>query len=109
MKSINSHLSIVLSVFVMLFSFQFTHFVTNVVDAYAAKMLNDYSIIVVASTEIKEEALKEQVVEIRSLSEISSKKILDRLKNDMSSNVTDEKAHGRDQAKTLSQQLHHTH
>jgi len=85
MKSINSHLSIVLSVFVMLFSFQFTHFVTNVVDAYAAKMLNDYSIIVVASTEIKEEALKEQVVEIRSLSEISSKKILDRLKNDMSS------------------------
>lgn len=85
MKSINSHLSIILSVFVMLFSFQFTHFVTAVVDAYASKIVNDYSIIVVSSTELKEETLKEQIVEIRSLSEISSKKILDRLKNDMSS------------------------
>ena len=85
MKSINSHLSIILSVFVMLFSFQFTHFIKAVVDEYAAKLANDYSIIVVSSTELKQESLKEQIVEVRSLSEISSKKILDRLKNDMSS------------------------
>jgi len=85
MKSINSHFSIIISVFVLLFSFQFTQFMSSVVETYSSKIVDDYSIIVVASTEIKEEGLKELVPEIASLSEISSKKILDRLKNDMSS------------------------
>jgi len=85
MRSINSHFSIIISVFVLLFSFQFIQFMSSVVDAYSTKIVDDYSIIVVASTEIKEEGLKEIVPEVASLSEISSKKILDRLKNDMSS------------------------
>lgn len=85
MRSINSHFSIILSVFVLLFSFQFSNVVNTIVHEYSVKIVNDYSIVVVASTELKEEALKQQVSEVKSLTEISSKKILDRLKNDMSS------------------------
>lgn len=85
MRSINSHFSIIISVFILLFSFQFTIVVNKVVADYSQKIVNDYSIIVVSSSELKEESLKKEVSEVHSLAEISSKKILDRLKNDMSS------------------------
>lgn len=85
MRSISSHFSIIISVFVLLFCFQFSHVVNKIVDDYADKIINDYSIVIVSSAEIKEEELKKQIGEIDSLLEISSKKILDRLKNDMSS------------------------
>lgn len=85
MRSINSHFSIIISVFVLLFSFQFASLVSTVVEEYSQKMINDYSIVVVASVELKEDELIAAVPQVRSLEEISSKKILDRLKNDMSS------------------------
>lgn len=53
--------------------------------SYADKITNDYSIVIVSSAELKEDELKKNISEIEALSEISSKKILDRLKNDMSS------------------------
>ena len=85
MRSISSHFSIFLSVFVLLFSFQFTNVSKSIVNDYANKIVNDYAIVVVSSVELKEDELKKQIPEIESISEISSKKILDRLKNDMSS------------------------
>ena len=85
MRSINSHFSIIISVFVLLFSFQFTNVIKSIVNDYANKIVNDYAIVVVSSAELKEEDIKKQIPELESLSEISSKKILDRLKNDMSS------------------------
>ncbi|ACZ11679.1 FtsX-like permease family protein [Sulfurospirillum deleyianum] len=85
MKSINSHFSIMISVFILLFSFQFTRVVNTIVNDYAVKIIDDYAIVLVSSSELTEETLKKEIPEIHSLSEISSKKILDRLKNDMSS------------------------
>ena len=85
MRSISSHFSIFLPVFVLLFSFQFTNVSKSIVNDYANKIVNDYAIVVVSSVELKEDELKKQIPEIESISEISSKKILDRLKNDMSS------------------------
>lgn len=85
MRSINSHFSIIISVFVLLFSFQFTNVIKSIVNDYANKIVNDYAIVVVSSAELKEEDIKKQIPELESLFEISSKKILDRLKNDMSS------------------------
>lgn len=85
MKSISSHFSVVLSVFVLLFCFQFASVVNTMVKDYAIKIIDDYAIVVVASSELKEETLKSEIKEVSALSEISSKKILDRLKNDMSS------------------------
>ena len=75
MRSINSHFSIIISVFILLFSFQFTIVVNKVVADYSQKIVNDYSIIVVSSSELKEESLKKEVSEVHSLAEISSKKI----------------------------------
>ena len=85
MKSISSHFSIFISSFVLLFSFQFTNVIKSIVNDYASKIVNDYAIVVVSSAELKEEELQKQIPEIESISEISSKKILDRLKNEMSS------------------------
>ena len=85
MKSINNHLSIVISVFVLLFALQFTILVKKVVDEYAVKLVNDYSIVVVASTELKEESFKKEISEVYGIEEIDSKRILDRLKNEMPS------------------------
>jgi len=85
MRSVSSHFSIMISVFVLLFSFQFTNVIKSIVNDYATKIVNDYAIVVVSSNELKEDELKKQIPEIESISEISSKKILDRLKNDMSS------------------------
>lgn len=85
MKKISSHFSIIFPVFVLLFSFQFANVIKSVVDDYANRVKGDYAIVVVSSSELKEEDLKKQIPEIESLTEISSKKILDRLKNDMSS------------------------
>ncbi|MDD3324113.1 MAG: ABC transporter permease [Sulfurospirillaceae bacterium] len=85
MKSLNAHISVILSLCVLLFSFQFVIFTNSVVSDYAQKIVNDYSIIVVSSSEIKEDEIRAQIPDIKSLEEISSKKILDRLKNDMSS------------------------
>lgn len=69
----------------MLFCFQFTHVIKSIVNDYTTKIVNDYAIVVVSSAELKEEELKKQIPEIESILEVSSKKILDRLKNDMSS------------------------
>jgi len=85
MKSVSSHFSIFISGFVLLFSFQFTVVIKSVVNDYASKIVNDYSIVVVSSAELKEDDLRKHVPEVESIAEISSKKILDRLKNDMSS------------------------
>lgn len=85
MRSVNSHFSMILSVFVLLFSFQCTTIINTIVQTYALKITDDYSIVLVASSELKEEVLQKEIPSLKSLSEISSKKILDRLKNDMSS------------------------
>jgi cell division transport system permease protein len=70
---------------VLLFSFQFTNVIQGIVNDYASKIVNDYSIVVVSSNELKEDEIKKIVPEVSEISEISSKRILDRLKNEMSS------------------------
>ena len=58
MRSVSSHFSIMISVFVLLFSFQFTNVIKSIVNDYATKIVNDYAIVVVSSAELKEEELK---------------------------------------------------
>ena len=73
MRSVNSHFSMMISVFVLLFSFQFTTMINTIVSTYALKITDDYSIVLVASSELKEEALQKEIPSLKSLSEISSK------------------------------------
>lgn len=85
MKSLNNHLSVIFPLFVLLFSLQFSFLSNKVVKNYAQKLTNGYSIVVVAPKNISQAVIQSRVKSIRSIEEISSKKILDRLKGKISS------------------------
>ena len=85
MKSLKNHFSVILPLFVLLFSLQFTFLTNKIVDNYAKKLTQDYSIVVVAPKTLSKAVIKSRVKGIKSIEEISSKKILDRLKGNISS------------------------
>jgi len=85
MKSLKNHLSVIIPLFVLLFSIQFTSLTSKIVKNYSTKLIQDYSIVIVAPKTISQAVLKSKVSGIKSMEEISSKKILDRLKGNISS------------------------
>lgn len=85
MKSLKNHLSVIFPLFVLLFSIQFSILTDNIVKNYSQKLTQDYSIVVVASKLLNQEVVKSRVNGIKSMEEISSKVILDRLKDNISS------------------------
>lgn len=85
MKSLKNHLSVIFPLFVLLFSLQFALMSDKIVKNFAKKLTNEYSIVVVAPKKIDEAVLMSRVRGIKSIEEISSKKILDRLKGNISS------------------------
>jgi len=64
---------------------QFTFLTNKVVANYSKKLTQDYSIVVVAPKSLSAAVVKSRVSGIKSIAEISSKKILDRLKGNISS------------------------
>jgi cell division transport system permease protein len=56
-----------------------------VVTNYEKKLTEDYSIVIVSQKALDENVVKSKISQINTMSEISSKKILDRLKRDISS------------------------
>ncbi len=85
MKSLKNHLSVIIPLFVLLFSLQFTFLTDKIVENYSKKLTQDYSIVVVSPKILSEAVIKSRVKGIKSIEEISSKKILDRLKGNISS------------------------
>jgi cell division transport system permease protein len=85
MKSLKNHLSVILPLFVLLFSLQFTFLTNKIVNNYEKKLTQDYSIVVVVPKTLSKAVIKSRVKGIKSINEISSKKILDRLKGNISS------------------------
>ncbi len=85
MKSLKNHLSVILSLFVLFFSVEFSITLHKVIENQSKRLISNYSIVVVSNRRLKIDDLKSKVKEIASLKAISSKNILDRLKNDMSS------------------------
>lgn len=86
MKSLRNHLSVIFPLFVLLFSLQFSFMSNKIVEDYATKLTNDYSIVVVAPKTLSQAVVQSRVSGIKSIEEISSKRILDRLKGNISSN-----------------------
>ena len=85
MKSLKNHISVIIPLFVLLFSLQFTLLADKIVDNYSANLTKDYSIVIVAPKALSQAAVKNRIEGIKSIEEISSKKILDRLKGNLSS------------------------
>ena len=85
MKSLKNHFSVILSLFVLLFSVQFGITLKKVIEYQNQNLVENYSIVIVSKKKLKLSDVKKVVSVAKSLEPISPKKILDRLKNDMSS------------------------
>lgn len=84
MKSLKNHLSVIFPIFVLLFSLQFAFLTQKIVLDYSQRLTQDYSIIVVAPKVLEEEVIKSRIGGIKSIEEISSQIVLDRLKGNIS-------------------------
>ena len=84
MKSLRNHFSVIFPLIVLLFSLQFTLGLEKIVGDYEKKLIDDYSIIVVSVKDLDENVLKQDIKQFKSLEQVSTKKILERLKNDIS-------------------------
>lgn len=85
MKSLKNHIAVIIPLFVLLFSLQFSLVVKEVVSKYEQRLIQEYSIVIVSQKSIDKNVLMSKVAGIKRVEEISSKKILDRLKRDISS------------------------
>lgn len=84
MRSLRTHFSVIFPLIVLLFSLQFTLGLEKIVSDYEERLVNDYSIIVVSVKDLDEKVLKKDIKQFKSLEQVSTKKILSRLKNDIS-------------------------
>lgn len=84
MKSLKNHFSVIFPLLVLLFAFQFTRSLEVVVNDYESRMINEYSILVVAKKDLDIQALQSSYKEIETIEEVSSRVILDKLKDDIS-------------------------
>ncbi len=85
MKSLKNHFSVILSLFVLLFSLQFSIMMDKIIKIKNRTLIENYSIVVVSKKKLNLAKVQAKIPHVVSLTPISSKKILDRLKNDMSS------------------------
>ncbi len=85
MKSFKNHLSVIFPLVVFLISLQFTINLEKIVDDYEDKLVEDYSIVMVSSGDLNVSQLKIGMGGLRSLELMSTDKVLDKLKGDLSS------------------------
>ncbi|MFK5881117.1 MAG: ABC transporter permease [Sulfurospirillum sp.] len=83
MKSLKNHISVILTLFVLLFSVQFSIEMYKVIEEQNQKLIENYSIVVVSQKRLKIENIHDAIKDIDSIFPISTKKIIDKLKNSM--------------------------
>jgi cell division transport system permease protein len=84
MKSLSAHFSVVLSLFVLLFSLQFYIMLDRVIVNYEQSISNSYSIVIVSNKDISKESVEKSVPNYSDLQELSPQKIIDRLQETLS-------------------------
>ena len=84
MRSLKSHISFIIPLFVLLFSLQFSFMLNRAVKSYETGLVDDYSIVVVSKDDINASDLKIKIPYISSIIEIKKDKYISRLKNDIS-------------------------
>lgn len=85
MRSLKNHISVILSLFVLLFSVQFSIVIYKIIQDQNQKLIKNYSILLVTNKKIDTQYLQKIVKDVNLVSQISPKKIVDKLKNSMSS------------------------
>lgn len=84
MKSLRNHISVIIPLFVLLFSFQFSILLDRMVKDYEKLLLDDYSIVIVSSVTVDKQRLKSRVSEIDKIEFMPTDKILKRFEKSMS-------------------------
>ncbi len=82
MRSLKNHLSFLLPLFILLFSFQFSKMVDRSVNQYELKLTNDYTIVIVSSRALSLKELKSINSKINSLTPIDKTKYIKVLSNE---------------------------
>jgi len=85
MRSLKNHISVILSLFILLFSVQFSTVIYKIIQDQNQKLIQNYSIVLVSNKKINALYLQKIVKEVNLVSKISPKKIVNKLKNSMSS------------------------
>jgi len=84
MKSLKNHISVILTLLILLFSVQFSVDMYRVIQNQKNSMIQNYSLVIVSQKKLQKEDLKAKVPQIASLSLVSPKKIIQKLKNRLS-------------------------
>jgi cell division transport system permease protein len=84
MKSLKSHLSLIIALFSILFAIKSYLFVENVLKYYEKDITSQYSLFIISQNKIIEDEIKNRIKTIESVKEISTKKVINDLKNDVS-------------------------
>ena len=83
MKSLKNHLSLIIALATILFSVQIFMVVDRSLESYEERLKNDYSVIIVAKTEIEPQTIAEIDPLIASSEPISPDRIINELRDDM--------------------------
>ncbi|MGG7072825.1 cell division protein FtsX [Campylobacter sp. 9BO] len=85
MRSLKNNIGFILALVAILASIQFSFLSNTVVKNYEQLMANDYNIVLVTTKEIDENFIRPIVPTFRSLENLGTQKIIERLSNDISS------------------------
>ncbi len=83
MKYLKNHVSVILTLFILLFSVQFSIEMYKVIEDQNQKLIDNYSIVIVSQKRQNIENLRKVTRDIVSISPISTKTIIDKLKSSM--------------------------
>ena len=84
MKSLKNHLSVIIPLFILLFSFQFVVMLDRVVKSYEQKLFSDYSIVAVSMGDLDKDRLKKEIPLVKTITILSTKKVINKFKDDFS-------------------------
>ncbi len=83
MKSLKNHFSLIAALFTILFTVQVYKVLERSISSYEETLRANYSIVIIATTDLEESAIKSRFSLVRSLEEISPEKVIKRLENEM--------------------------
>lgn len=83
MKSLKNHFSLIAALFTILFTVQVYHVLDRSISSYEESLRANYSIVVISTTALQESSIKSKFSIIRSITEISPEKVIQRLKKEM--------------------------
>lgn len=86
MKSLKTHLSLILPLLFMMFAFEFILIINETVKHYEGRVNENYNIIIASSKELSYMGLKAEIANLNSLQSVDAKELLQRLKDNISAN-----------------------